>query len=152
MRRAIAPVLAALAVAGCGGSDGSDSSYEDAVNAYFAEEIPATEAYEAEAEQAEDLDEFAAVLEEGLAGSERRLAGFQADAEPPDDVRDLHEDLVRTVEEELRLGDEYVAAARAGDEARIDALDRELAPVLERFPELQRRFDAAGYDVELPTP
>ena len=150
MRRAIAPVLAALAVAGCG--SGADSGYEEAVNAYFSEEIPATEAYEADAEEAEDLEEFATVLAEGLAGSERRLNDFQAEADPPDEDRDLHQDLVQTVEEELRLGDEYVSAARAGDAARIDALDAELEPVLERFPELQERFDEAGYDVELPTP
>lgn len=155
MRRAIAPVLAALALAACG-DDQSEADgravYEDAVKAYFAEEIPATDRYEAQAEEAGDLAEFAAVLEEGLAGSERRLADFQAAADPPDDVGDLHQDLVETVEAELRLGDEYIAAGRAGDVARIDALDAELEPVLERFPELQRRFDAAGYDVELPTP
>ena len=150
MRRAIAPVLAAMALAGCGA--GGDEDYEEAVKSYFSEEIAATEAYEAAAEEAEDLDEFADVLEEGLAGSERRLADFRAEADPPDEDRDLHEDLVETVEEELRLGDEYVSAARAGDEARIDALDAELEPVLERFPRLQRRFDDAGYDVELPTP
>jgi hypothetical protein len=148
--RAIAAVLAAMALAGCGG--GVDEDYEEAVNSYFSQEIAATEAYEAEAEQADDLEEFADVLEEGLAGSERRLAAFKAEADAPDEVRDVHEDLVATVEQELRLGDEYVSAARAGDEDRIDALDAELEPVLARFPELQRRLGDAGYDVELPAP
>lgn len=156
MSRAAAAALAAAALlaGGCGGEAGpdADAAYEAALDRYLSAEIPATEEYEEEASAAPDLATFADLLEQGLRGSKRRLRDFRAEAEPPDDVRDVHEDLVKTVEEELRLGDEYVAAARAGDERRIERLDALLEPVLARFPDLQRRFDEAGYEVELPEP
>lgn len=147
---ALATLLVALA-AGCGGDDGR-GAYEDAVNGYFAEEEPATDAYEEEAEEADDLAEFAEVLDEGLEGSERRFEDFQQDADPPDDVADVHDDLVDTVSEELRLGALIVEAARQGDEERVAELEAEDEEVVERFDDLQERFDDAGYEVELPEP
>lgn len=163
--RAAAAVLAAcaaVALGGCGedaaetGADsGARSAYEEALSTYFAEEIPATDAYEAEAAEAEeagDLEGFADVLEAGLDGSDRRFAAFLASADPPAEIEDVHDDLVETITIELELGDEYVTAARAGDEDRIEELDEQLEPVLERFDDLRRRFDDAGYEVELPEP
>lgn len=148
----LAAVLLVLAV-GCGGDDGDGkTTYEDAVNGYFAEEEPATDEYEQEAEEAGDLAGFADVLDEGLEGSERRFRDFREDAHPPDDVADVHDDLVDTVSEELRLGGLIVDAARAGDEERVAELEDEDEDVVERFDDLQDRFDDAGYEVELPEP
>jgi hypothetical protein len=146
----LAAVLLVLA-AGCGGDDGK-ATYEDAVTGYFAEEEPATDDYEQEAEEADDLAGFAEVLDEGLEGSERRFRDFREDADPPDDVADVHDDLVDTVSEELRLGGLIVEAARAGDEERVAELEDEDEEVVERFDDLQDRFDDKGYEVELPEP
>lgn len=145
------PVLTvAVLLAACG--DGGGDDYERAVRDYFDEEEPATEAYEREAEEAADLAGFAAVLADGLEGSRERFREFRADADPPADAEDVHADLVETIREELRLGRRIVAAARAGDEAAVLALEAEVEEVVEEFDELERRFADAGYDVELPDP
>ena len=151
VRALILVVTAALA--GCGGDDDDRAAvYEDAVDAYFSVEEPATDEYERESEEAGDLGEFAAILEQGLEGSERRFEDFRDEADPPDEIADVHADLVDTVSEELRLGGLIVRAARAGDEDELARLEAEDEEVVERFDELQRRFDDAGYDVELPEP
>lgn len=162
LARILATIALIAALGGCGGDRGSAESdaeggparaaYERTIAGYFSEEEPATIAYEAEAEAAESLEEFADVLEAGLDGSDHRFAAFEDEADPPEEVEAIHADLVRTVTEELRLGRAFVAAARAGDEAEIERLDRQNEEVVARFPGLQERFDEAGYEVDLPEP
>lgn len=147
--RCLPVLLASLLLAACGDGTGD---YERAVRDYFAEEEPATEEYEREAEEAADLAGFAAVLADGLEDSRERLRDFRAEAEPPPDAEPVHDDLVATIREELRLGRRIVAAARAGDAAAVERLEAEVEELVEEFDELERRFADAGYDVELPDP
>lgn len=147
MIRKLSALLAVLAlvVAGCGGDDGEKENYERQATA-VAKTLDEAFTVLAEDPAKADPADIAAKLQVGADSLAKAAAGL-AEIDPPSDIEDAHDRIVKGLE---KLADQFGEAATAAEEGDTDAVIEfgeqiQSSPVLEDMSKASEEMEAAGY-------
>jgi hypothetical protein len=139
----LATLACALTLAACGGG-GDTAAYEDGLRAIQQQLDAASEASASVPADADDAARAAALEQahEDLAAAADRAA----ELDPPDDVRDAHEDLVQALRDYADLF-ARLAQAPSDDPAAVTALYGEAGEIVDRLGAANEAIEEAGYRV-----